>query len=90
MTPQKPLKFELGVVWISPKKLANTQKTEKINKNRKSWNIEKKPIRGIALRNSGTNFGADWKVFRYRNDDTASVRDKKTVTLWQNDRITDI
>ena len=46
----------------------------------------KKSSRGIALRNICTEFGADWKVFRRRNDDKTSVTDTK----WsQNDRITE-
>ena len=50
------------------KKLDKSQKTEKVNKNRKNLKFEKKPSRGIALRNMCTKFGADWKIFRYRND----------------------
>ena len=51
--------------------MAKSQKTEKVNKNRKNLKFEKnkKPSRGIALRNVCTKFGADWNIFRYRNDD---------------------
>ena len=35
--------------------------------------------------NMCTEFGADWKIFRYRNEDTT-----ETVTESQNDSITDI
>ena len=56
--------------FASPKKLEKSIKTIKIKK--------KKLSRGIALGNTFTKFDADWKIFRYRNDDTASA----THTNW--------
>ena len=67
--------------WLSPKK------TEKVDKNRKNLTFEKKnkkPSRGIALRNMCTKFGADWNIFTYRNGDTT-----ESLTESQNDQITD-
>ena len=62
--------------------MAKSQKTEKVNKNRKKLKFEKKPSRGIALRNVCTKFGADWNIFRYRNDDTTeSVTESQTHKL---------
>ena len=56
--------------WLSPKKLKKSIKTVKIENSKKK---NKKLSRGIALRNMCTKFGADWKIFRYRNDDTTET-----------------
>ena len=61
--------------WLSPKKL------KKVNKKVKMENSKKKPSRAIVLRNMCTKFGADWKIFRYTNDDTT-----ETVTELMSDR----
>ena len=44
---------------------------------------KKKRSRGTALRKICNKIGADWKVFRYRNYDTTSVKTKKRS---QNDK----
>ena len=80
--------MNLDEIRISPLKMAKSQKTAKVHKNRKNQNFEKnkKPSRGIASMNICTKFGEDWVIFRYRNWYTFEALHNHRMTEWQNDK----
>jgi len=52
-------------VWISPQKMAKSQKTEKVNKKRKNWKFEKKNMKTIPRYGIEENVYQIWCRLEY-------------------------